>query len=298
MSAFLDRLRSGPPLVLDGGFGSMLIARGLPRGTPPDRWNLDRPGDVAAVHRAYVEAGSDAVHTNTFGANRIRLERFGLADRCLEINEAAVRIAREARPSFVIGDVGPTGEYLPPVGHADPAAWPECFEAQGQALSAAGVDAMHVETASDLREALAALAALRRAAPATPIMVSMTFERKKRGFFTIMGNSLIDSLRTLAEAGAAAVGANCSIASPDMRALAEEAVRALNVPLVIQPNAGQPEVSGETVRYAQTPESFAGDVAAIAALGVRAVGGCCGTDPRFIAALRSRLNQAQDTKQA
>jgi methionine synthase I (cobalamin-dependent) len=295
VSAFRERLRAEPAIVLDGGFGSMLIARGLPRGTPPDLWSLDRPEEVAAVHLAYVAAGSEAVHTNTFGANPLRLRRFGLTERCAEINTAAVRLARRARPRFVIGDVGPTGEYMPPVGRADPQAWPACFEEQGRALAAAGVDALHVETMSDLREALAALAALRRAAPGIPVMASLTFERKPRGYFTIMGDRLAESLRELAAAGADGVGANCSITSAEMRLLAVEARNAVDLPLVLQPNAGQPEVSGDAVRYGQTPDSFAEDMAAAAALGVRAVGGCCGTDPRFIAELRARLGRGPES---
>ncbi len=292
MSAFIERLRAGPTLILDGGLGSMLIARGLTRGSSPESWVLERPADVASVHRAYVVAGSDAVHTDTFGATPIRLAQFGLADQCARINTEAVRLAREAGASFVIGDVGPTGEYLPPVGNADIEEWHRSFEEQGRALAAAGPDAIHVETMSDLREAIAALTALKATVRHIPILVSMTFELKKRGFFTIMGNAVAASMKALAEAGADAVGANCSIASSEMRLLAAEARAAVTLPLVIQPNAGAPELVGESVHYAQTPEAYAEDAAAIAALGVEAVGGCCGTDPRFIAALSSRLGRS------
>jgi len=289
---FLDRLRAGPPLVLDGGLGTMLQSAGLERGTAPDAWNLAKPDAVVAVHRAYVLAGSEAVHTNSFGANPIRLGRFGLADRTVEVNAAAVRLARAAAPAFVIGDVGPSGEYLPPVGQADPARLRAAFAAQAQALAAAAVDALHVETMSDLREARLALEALREAAPGVPVMVSLTFERKRRGFFTVMGDHLAVVLADLARAGADAVGANCSIASPAMRELALEALATATVPVVLQPNAGTPDLMGGAVVYRQSPEEFAEDVAAMAKAGARAVGGCCGTDPRFIAALRARLGGA------
>jgi 5-methyltetrahydrofolate--homocysteine methyltransferase len=284
-------LRERRPLVLDGGLGTMLMARGLGRGEPPERWVLERPDDVRAVHRAYAQAGSDAVHTCTFGANPIRLRAFGLAEQCQEMNRRAVALAREARPDFVIGDVGPSGEYLPPVGKAEPDAWHAAFRAQGDALATAGVDGLHVETMSDLREAQVALAALRDVAPGLPIAVSLTFERKRRGFFTVMGNAL-------AAAGADAVGANCSVASGDMQELAAGALAGLtragiDLPLVVQPNAGQPRMVDDGVRYDQAPEQFAADLAAMAALGVRAVGGCCGTDPRFIAALCRRLGRAR-----
>jgi 5-methyltetrahydrofolate--homocysteine methyltransferase len=286
------------PLLLDGGLGTMLMARGLGRGQPPEQWLLDRPADVQAVHRAYVEAGTDAVHTNTFGANPIRLRTFGLAERCEELNRRAVDLAREARPAFVIGDVGPTGEYLPPVGQANPDGWHAAFHAQGLALAAAGVDALHVETMSDLREATTALRALRAAAPDLPIAVSLTFERKRRGFFTVMGNAIGDALPALGQAGADAVGANCSITSSDMRdlvaaALAGLAQAGLDLPLLIQPNAGQPRMDGDRPTYDQAPQDFATQMAAIAELRVGAMGGCCGTDPRFIAALCDRLGRAK-----
>jgi len=298
VSDFLHRLRHGPCLLLDGGLGSELIARGLVPGTPPDLWTLERPEALVAVHRAYVEAGSDAIHANTFGSNAARLAQFGLLDRIEEINRTAVRLARESGARFVLADIGPTGDYLPPVGQGDPEAWRRHFVQQGRILASTAIDAFHIETMTDAREALLALDALQEVAPAIPVLVSMAFERKKRGFFTIMGDPLGSTLARLRAAGPAAVGANCGIASPDMRALAQEALSAMNetsgsatdVRLVFQPNAGQPRITGDGVRYAQTPEEFAEDMASLlTAPGVAALGGCCGTDPRFIAALRARV---------
>ena len=297
MSAFLDRLRRGPCLLLDGGFGTELIARGLAAGEPPDRWTLERPADVAAVHRAYVEAGSEAVHANTFGANRARLARYGLADRVTAINEAAVRLARSSGARWVLADIGPTGEHLPPVGNGDPESWRGFFEEQGRAVagSSPAVDAFHVETMTDVREALIALDALRRVAPGIPVLASLTFERKRRGFFTIMGDPLGLSLSRLVEAGAAAVGANCSLASHDMRDLAEEALASSDAPLVFQPNAGTPATAGAGIRYAQEPGEFAEDLAPLAGRPrVAALGGCCGTDPRFIRALQARMTRVPE----
>ncbi len=294
MNALAARLTDGSPLLLDGGLGSLLLARGLAPGAPPEGWNLERGDDLVAIHRAYVTAGSEAIHTNSFGGNPIRLAQFGLADRCEAVNRAAVELARKAEPAFVLGDVGPSGEYLPPVGKADPAQWHQSFVAQGRALAAAGVDGFHIETMSDLREAEVALAALRQAAPGLPVLVSLTFDRKKRGFFTVMGNKLVESLVALAQKGASGVGANCSITSGDMVALAEEALAGLDrggvtAPLVMQPNAGKPRVTDSGVTYDQPAAEFATDVAAMAGAGVRVVGGCCGTDPQSIAALRERL---------
>jgi methionine synthase I (cobalamin-dependent) len=280
-------------MLLDGGMGSALIARGLPLGTPPEGWLLERPQEIEAVHRGHVEAGSDAVHTCTFGGSPVRLAAFGLERRSEELNRRAVALARASGARYVLGDVGPTGEYLPPVGSGDEVRWREAFARQAGALAAAGVDAVHVETMSDLREALAALEAVQREAPGLPVMVSLTFDHKKRGYFTVMGDPLASSLRALAAAGAVAVGANCTLTSPQMAALVEEALAGVDAPLVVQPNAGAPEARADgAFGYAQDPEDFARDLAAVAAAGVALVGGCCGTDHRFIAALRRRLDRA------
>jgi methionine synthase I (cobalamin-dependent) len=295
MSAALwSRLRHGPVLLLDGGLGSSLIARGLPAGAAPDRWNLERPGEVLAVHRAFVEAGSEVIHANTFGGNRARLVRAGLADQLPEVNTAAVRLARDSGARFVLADIGPTGEYLPPVGIGDETVWRAVFQEQVRVLRDTGVDGFHIETVSDLREARIALEAVRALAPDLPCLASLTFERKKRGFFTVMGDPLVPTLRALAEAEAAAVGANCTLGSGDFRALAEEALGA-GVPIVLQPNAGQPETEGGRVVYRQDPHAFAADMEAILALPaggdgrIAAVGGCCGCDERFVAGLRTAL---------
>jgi 5-methyltetrahydrofolate--homocysteine methyltransferase len=289
VNAFAERLRRREAILLDGGLGSLLISRGLAGGEAPESWVLSRPDEVRRAYGDYVAAGSDAVHAATFGANEIRLARSGLAGRCEEVNSEAVRLARESGARFVLADVGPTGEYLPPVGTGDRAAWREAFLRQGRALSAAGPDALHVETMTDLEEALVALEALRESAPLLPVIVSLTFERKKRGFFTIMGNPLATSLRSLAAAGADAVGANCTLTSADMRPLAEEARASVDRPLAIQPNAGAPERRDGSVVYSQRPEAFAEEMALVASLGVELVGGCCGTDPRFIRALRQAV---------
>lgn len=291
MSGFLARLGSGPPLLLDGGLGTMLIAAGLPAGQPPEAWVLERPEAVAAIHRAYVEAGSEAVHAATFGGNEIRLAGFGLAGRLEEIQARAVDAARASGARWVLADIGPTGEYLPPVGRGDPDAWNGAFERQIAALASLPVDAFHLETFTDLREARIALAAARRVAPRIPVLASLTFDHRPRGFFTLMGDPPLGSWRTLLAEGAVVVGANCTLTSAHLSGLAAE--RSDDpLPLVLQPNAGQPVREGDTVLYAQDPASFAAEMAAVARLaGVRAVGGCCGTDPHFIAALRAALDR-------
>ncbi len=286
MTDLASRLHEGPRLLLDGGMGTMLLEAGLSPGDAPERMNLDRPELVEQVHRRYIEAGSEAVHSNSFGGSPLRLASYGLADRCAEINRRAVEIARAAGPRFVLGDIGPTGEYLPPVGDGDLQRWREGFDLQAAALIEAGADGIHVETMGDLREAEAALAAVRDLAPELPLLVSLTFDRKPRGFFTLMGDPLLPSLQRLLNAGATIAGANCSIDSGDMHALATEALAGLDGGLVIQPNAGAPRLIDGKLSYDQTPEEFALDLGECsAATKLAAIGGCCGTDPRFISAL-------------
>jgi len=281
-------------LILDGGLGSMLLARGLAPGEAPEGWNLERPEELVAIHQRYVQAGSEAVHTNTFGANTMRLERFGLAGRCAEINQQAVALARRANPVFVLGDVGPTGEYLQPVGKAEPDAMRAAFLEQARALADAGVDGFHIETMSDLREALLALEAVRQAAADAVVLVSLTFDRKRRGFFTVMGDAAKNAGRKLVQAGASGVGANCTLTSPDMVPLAREivdSVSELNASVVMQANAGQPQLDDGQVHYPHDPDAFAADAVEMARCGVRVIGGCCGTEPATISALKSKLKE-------
>lgn len=279
-------------LLLDGGMGSLLIAAGLEPGRAPEWWNLEHPDRVAAAHRAYVESGSDIVHTNTFGGNPLRLAAGGLAGRCREVNRRAAELARGAANgrALVAGDIGPTGHMLPPVGTATVAELTAAFAEQVEALVEGGVDLLSIETMSDLREARAALAAAR--ASSLPVLVSMTFETRRRGVFTIMGDPLVGSLSTLAAEGATAVGCNCSVTSAEMLAMVRAAAPVLAAPLVAQPNAGQPRVTPDGVAYDASPDAFARDLLAMVAAGARAVGGCCGTTPAFIAAARAALGGA------
>lgn len=289
MNRLLQRLLDPAPLLLDGGLGTMLIARGLPPGSPPEAWVLERSEELLAVHRAYVDAGSDVVHAATFGGNAIRLGRFGLSDRADEIQVRAVELARASGAAWVFADLGPTGEYLPPVGTGDPIAWREAFDRQVRSLRATPIDAIHLETFTDLREALIALEAARSGAPEIPVLASLTFERRPRGYFTIMGDQPRSAWRSLIDAGASVVGANCSLTSDEVAALARIGSDD-RLPLVMQPNAGRPERRGDAFVYAQPPEEFAADMTSVAAIdGIKALGGCCGTDPRFIAALRAKL---------
>lgn len=279
-------------LLLDGAMGTMLIAAGLEAGRAPDCWNLERPQAVAGVHRAYLEAGSRAILTNTFGSSPPQLSAAGLTDRCAEINCRAVEIAKTAAGdrALVTGDIGPCGLLLPPVGEANEGAIAEAFTVQASALAAAGVDLLLVETMFDLREAVAAVKAACATGLAT--VASMTFVTRPRGTFTIMGNPLAESLQTLADLGAVAVGCNCSVASAEMVGMIRALGDRVQVPFVAQPNAGRPRTTLDGAAYDASEESFAEDLVAMSELGARVVGGCCGTTPEFIRRTRAALDAA------
>lgn len=302
MRESIEDLLARRVVLLDGGMGASLIARGLETGRSPELWNLERPDDVRDIQASFVAAGSDVIQTNTFGGNPFILEKHGLDGQTEDINRAGARIAREAAKSareaagedcLVAGDIGPSGLMLPPVGDADPATLEEGFARQAAALAEGGVDYISIETMMDLGEALCALRGAKRGAAGLPVTVCLTIDHKKRGFFTMMGQRPGDCMQALAEAGAVAAGANCSIGSDAMVELCPQLVESAPVPVIVKPNAGLPEMSVDGPVYRQEPADFARDMAAMACAGARAVGGCCGTDDRFIAALKAELEAAR-----
>lgn len=273
-------------VVLDGAMGSTLISAGLKGGVPPESWNIEKPEIIKKIHSDYFTAGSDVVLTNTFGGTRIKLEALKHGDKVEEYNVAAVEIAREVCPEkgFVAGDIGPTGKFLPPVGKATIDDFDENFLEQAKILTKNNVDLFFIETMTDIKEAVSAVKAVRKVSN-LPIIASITFQKTKRGYFTIMGNKVEDSMTALVSAGADVVGANCTIGSDDMIDLIPLLKKATKVPICAKPNAGKPElISGETV-YNTTPEQFTGDILQMIEKEVNVVGGCCGTNPEFIKTL-------------
>ena len=287
----VDRLARST-VVLDAGMGAALLDRGLAVGRCPETWNVERPDAVREIHASHLEAGSDVVQTNTFGANAIRLAGYALASEVRPLNLAAARIAREAAEAaggrLVAGNIGPSGAFLPPVGDASHAVLEEAFAEQAAALEAGGVDYLAIETMTDLNEALLALQGAKKAS-SLPITVCLSFEKRPRGFFTMMGQKPGASARVLADNGACAVGANCSIGSGMLVELCPEFASGCDLPIIVKPNAGLPEMVEGRAAYRQDPEAFGRDVAAAVEAGARAVGGCCGTDHRHIAAIVSAL---------
>ncbi len=278
-------------VLLDGGFGTELIKRGFKPGACPESWNLVQADVVKEITRNYFEAGSDGVSTNSFGGSAIKLAAYGQEDRCYEFNRAAAELACEARPEgrYVTGSIGPTGKFLQPQGEYTLEQFTDSFFEQARGLADGGVDVFLLETHYDLQEALCALEAVRRASE-RPAFVTMTYNHTPRGYFTMMGNSISQVVEEMEKQEAQGTGANCTLDSNQMVDLVRELRAATSLPLVIQANAGQPEITEDgNVEYSQPLEDYVKYIPAIAANGANIIGGCCGTDPEYIRAMASAL---------
>jgi 5-methyltetrahydrofolate--homocysteine methyltransferase len=277
-------------LLFDGAMGTMLMGRGIKAGETAETWVLDHPDEIEAVHRAYYAAGADVATTATFGATSLKLAHYKLADRAAEINRRGAELARKVCPAgrFVAGDIGPTGKLLKPAGTADEGELAKVFTAQAEALAEGGVDFLIIETMMDVAEALIALSAARTTG--LPVFATISFAKKPRGYFTIMGNKPADAARALADAGAAAVGTNCSLRIGDMIDVVAEMKAAAGAPIIAQPNAGNPETEHGVTTYVDGPEVYAERTPDLIRAGARVVGGCCGTTPETIRRMREVID--------
>lgn len=293
MTDLLERLRTGPVLIGDGAWGTLLMARGLPPGEPPEALNLSRPEVLEEIARQYLEAGADVITTNTFGGSPARLRTYRLDDLVEAINRAAVEAARRAvgRRAYVSASIGPSGRLLAPHGDADPTEIGAGFELQVRAVAEAGADLVCIETMTDLAEAVLAVRAARRAAPGLPVMATMTFEKTRRGFFTVMGDSIAQSIRELTEAGADILGSNCGNGSDVMLEIARDIRSRTDRPIAIRPNAGLPVTRSGAVVYPEDPAFLAVRARALMEAGVALVGGCCGTTPDHVRAIRGAAEE-------
>jgi 5-methyltetrahydrofolate--homocysteine methyltransferase len=285
------------PLLGDGAMGTQLMLAGLEQGNCGEAWNLTHPERVLAIQRRYAEAGSDCILTNTFGGSRIMLNRHGHAADAVAINRAAVEIARQAfdgRSGWVIGDIGPFGGLLEPYGDFTEAQVREAFCEQAAALVAAGADAIIVETQTSLEElGLGILAA--REAGARTIIGSMAYDVTLDGstFRTMMGVDPERAAEFMEEHGAHIVALNCGTGMDMPHALAAVGrYRAVSsLPVMVQPNAGQPKLIDMKVVYDETPEQMVCGVAPLLAAGANIVGACCGSTPAHIRAFRAAMDE-------
>ncbi|NLM45236.1 MAG: homocysteine methyltransferase [Firmicutes bacterium] len=286
MHDFLQSLRKRV-LLYDGSKGVMLQGRGLRGDEAAESWNLLKPEEVKDVYRQYKEAGSDVLQTNTFPGNSVTLGNHGLGDKVADINAAGVKLAREVagRDVFVAASVGPTGLFLEPAGELSFELAYGIFREQVKALAEAGADLINFETFSDLNELRAAILAAKENTE-LPVIASLTFHK---GSKTLSGNPAEVCAIVCQALGADVVGANCSGGPESLLEPIKKMSAVASVPLAVKPNAGLPEIKNGKAVYNQTPEMFSSYAQDFIACGVRLIGGCCGTTPEHIRALKKEL---------
>jgi 5-methyltetrahydrofolate--homocysteine methyltransferase len=290
-----ERIKEGL-FLLDGAMGTQLIARGIEVGTCNDYLNIDSPNIIFDIHLSYIKAGSNAVITNTFGANEYVLTRHSLDEEAVEINTAAAQIARRAAglEKYVLGNIGPSGNFLQPLGTLTAAELKNAFAVQAKALLAGGVDGFIIETMTALDEITVAIEAVKSVCD-LPVFASMSFDRAGDDYRTMMGVDVETAVAKIISLGVDAVGFNCGTVSLDEYVqLADKYVSAVKTTgketlVYAEPNAGKPELIDGKAVYRVLPEEFTAAAEKILSAGINIIGGCCGTGPAHIEALAKNL---------
>jgi len=274
-------------LVMDGAMGTQLMERGVRPEDCFDAQNLKNPKIVEAVHRAYAEAGADILETNTFGANRIKLLDFGLDRKVREINIKAAQLARKAigEQGLVCGSLGPLGKMIDPLGEVTFNQAYQAFAEQAKALEEGGVDCVSIETFSDLQEIRAAVIAV-KSETKLPVIASLTYEEGEK---TVYGTTPEVAVTVLEPLGIDLIAANCSTGPEGILKVAKRYLAVTRLPVMLMPNAGMPELIGNRAVYKMTPAKFGAYAKKFAELGVAIIGGCCGTGPEHIKAIKAAL---------
>jgi 5-methyltetrahydrofolate--homocysteine methyltransferase len=282
-------LKNKDVILLDGAIGTELDKRGL---MGRARTNLDSPEAVLEIQREYAKCGCDALTTNTLTMNRIYIETHKVGVSVRDVNKAGVELARKAggEDQYVLGDISSTGQLLEPYGTYRESQFYDAFKEQAEVLAESGVDAFIIETVFDLREAMCALRAC-KATSSLLVIVSIAFTTEEKGGRTMMGNSAEQCAKSLTEAGADVIGANCGDIDPAQMAVVVSQLRsATALPVLAQPNAGRPKLVGDETVFDMAPVSFASGIAECLRAGARLVGGCCGTTPEHIRAVAEVLS--------
>lgn len=280
-------------LASDGAMGTELQNRGLTDGGAPELWNVEKPDQIEAVLEEYAAAGARLITTNTFGGTHGRLALHGLETRVHELNKAGAEIARRVADrhpgTYVMGDIGPSGDLMEPMGTLTPESAKDLFAEQIKGLVDGGVDALLIETMSDLAEVEAAVAAAKEVAPSLPIIATMSFDTNLR---TMMGVKPAMAVTQLSSLGVRIIGANCGRGTDEMRQIAQEMVdaRPEGVFIITQSNSGLPKLVGDTFVYEGTPDEMATYAREMKAMGVNIVGSCCGSTPAHTKAIAAAIS--------
>ena len=291
-ATLIERLQSGQLMISDGATGTFLQQHGLEPGGCPEEFNASQPEVVREMARHYFDAGSDMVLTNSFGGSVFMQKKYGYGERVAEFNRLAAEHARSQAPagSFVVGSIGPTGEFLEPLGPVSESEMYNAFAEQVRALEAGGADAIVVETMTAVEEAALAVRAARENTNLV-VMATMVFDKGPRGFFTMMGVTPERAVHSMQEAGAHVVGSNCGNGIDNMVDIARRMRAETDGFLLIHSNAGIPAMRGGQIIYPETPEYMAERFRELADLGVNIIGGCCGTGPEHIRALAAAVGR-------
>jgi len=293
-----ERIQEGL-FLLDGAMGTELIARGIEAGKCNDYLNIESPDIISDIHRAYLQAGSDAIVTNTFGANKYALARHGFGSKVKEVNTAGAQIARRAagEDKYVLGDIGPSGDFLEPLGILKPQQLKDAFVEQAEALLNGGVDGFIIETMTALDEVIIAIKAAKSVSGDLPVFASMAFDRAGGDYRTMMGVDVESAISAMVSLGVDAAGFNCGTVSldeyVDLAGKYVSTVKASGEDVLIyaEPNAGKPELLDGKAVYKVSPEDFAAAAEKIHSAGVNIIGGCCGTSPSHIEAVVKKLKK-------
>ncbi len=293
MKNILDRIKAGEILVGDGAMGTMLFNKGLKMDQCPEKLNLENHTILEEVAQSYLDAGADLIETNSFGGSPLKLAMYSLEDKTEEINRIAIQSVRKVIgvSAYLSFSCGPTGRILKPYGDTDPEEMLESFKRQIKIAVDVGVDIICIETMTDIVEAKLAINAVKSFSSDIPIIATMTFDTTPNGFFTIMGVSIKQACRELVEFGADIIGSNCGNGIDNMIRIATEFKKYATVPIIIQSNAGLPELKNGEAVYSETPQFMAEQCHRLLDIGISIIGGCCGTTPEHIAAIRQVVDK-------
>lgn len=288
MKNILERIKNGEILVGDGAIGTQIQKYYSGDISVPELLNVEAPGIIERIAKEYFQAGADLIETNTFGGSGMKLADSQNSKRLEELNSAGVEIVKKITngKSYISGSVGPSGKMLEPMGDGNPEEIKNGFKKQIKVMIESGVDVICIETMIDLEEAVLAVNATREVSKSIPIITTMTFNKTPRGFFTIMGNNIESVSETLEKAGADIIGSNCGNGFEKMVEIAKEFKEHSDLPIIIQSNAGQPVNKNGKIIYLESPEFFAEKTEELIEIGVSVIGGCCGTTPEHIKAMR------------
>ncbi len=290
MNKIVSELKTGEIMISDGAWGTFLQQKGLKVGDCPEFWNITNREDVLDIAESYVKAGADMIESNSFGGSRIKLDYYGLGEQTARINETAAVISRKAAGDdrHVIASIGPTGKMLI-TGDVTEEQLYDVFKEQSMALEKGGADAACIETMSALDEAVIAVKAVKENT-GLEILASFTFEQKDRKYYTMMGITPENIVKDLINAGADIIGTNCGNGIAGMIGIVAEIRRInMNIPVIVQANAGLPEVVGGRIIYRETPEIMASYIPQLIEAGTNIIGGCCGTTPEHIKKIKEAV---------